>query len=182
MKLFFKSILFITLLMCSLGTSANVVYQDNNVRFTLIDEGTLRLEYAPDGKFVDNKSFMAVIRNYPQVKYSIKNNAKQVVISTAKLRLVYKKGNAPLTKDNLTISSTKAIKTPFVWKPGMQQKGNLKGTYRTLDGYDGSEYQYSNPKHEMPIEDGILATDGWTLIDDSKSLLFDGHRRRNTSY
>ncbi len=174
MKLFFKSILFITLLMCSLGTSANVVYQDNNVRFTLIDEGTLRLEYAPDGKFVDNKSFMAVIRNYPQVKYAIKNNAKQVVISTAKLRLVYKKGNAPLTKDNLTISSTKAIKTPFVWKPGMQQKGNLKGTYRTLDGYDGSEYQYSNPKHEMPIEDGILATDGWTLIDDSKSLLFDG--------
>ena len=174
MKLFFKSIRFITLLMCSLGTSANVVYQDNNVRFTLIDEGTLRLEYAPDGKFVDNKSFMAVIRNYPQVKYSIKNNAKQVVISTAKLRLVYKKGNAPLTKDNLTISSTKAIKTPFVWKPGMQQKGNLKGTYRTLDGYDGSEYQYSNPKHEMPIEDGILATDGWTLIDDSKSLLFDG--------
>ena len=174
MKIFFKSILFITLLMCSLGTSANVVYQDNNVRFTLIDEGTLRLEYAPDGKFVDNKSFMAVIRNYPQVKYAIKNNAKQVVISTAKLRLVYKKGNAPLTKDNLTISSTKAIKTPFVWKPGMQQKGNLKGTYRTLDGYDGSEYQYSNPKHEMPIEDGILATDGWTLIDDSKSLLFDG--------
>ena len=174
MNLFFKSILFITLLMCSLDTSANVVYQDNNVRFTLIDEGTLRLEYAPDGKFVDNKSFMAVIRNYPQVKYSIKNKAKQVVISTAKLRLVYKKVHAPLTKDNLTISSTKAIKTPFVWKPGMQQKGNLKGTYRTLDGYDGSEYQYSNPKHEMPIEDGILATDGWTLIDDSKSLLFDG--------
>ena len=25
----------------------------------------------------------------------------------------------------------------------------------------------------MPIEDGLLATDGWTLIDDSKSLLFD---------
>ena len=174
MRINFKSILFITLLMCCLGTSANVVYQDNNVRFTLIDDGTLRLEYAPDGKFVDNKSFMAVIRNYPKVRYTIKNNAKQVVISTAKLKLVYKKGNAPLTKDNLTISSTKVIKTPFVWKPGMQQKGNLKGTFRTLDGYDGSEYQYSNPKHEMPIEDGILATDGWTLIDDSKSLLFDG--------
>ena len=25
----------------------------------------------------------------------------------------------------------------------------------------------------MPIEDGILSTDGWTLIDDSKGLLFD---------
>lgn len=153
---------------------ADVVYKDANVRFTLIDEGTLRLEYAPDGKFVDNKSFMAVIREYPQVLYTIKDNAKQVTISTSKLKLVYKKGSAPLSAENLTISSTKAISTPFTWKPGMQQKGNLKGTYRTLDGYDGSEYQYSNPKREMPIEDGLLATDGWSLIDDSKSLLFDG--------
>ena len=153
---------------------ADVVYKDANVRFTLIDEGTLRLEYAPDGQFVDNKSFMAVIREYPKVLYTIKDNAKQVTISTAKLKLVYKKGTAPLSAENLTISSTKAISTPFTWKPGMQQKGNLKGTYRTLDGYDGSEYQYSNPKREMPIEDGLLATDGWSLIDDSKSLLFDG--------
>lgn len=159
---------------CSMNALANVVYQDARVRFTLIDEGTLRLEYAPDGKFVDNKSFMAVIRDYPNVKHTIKNTSKQVVIKTAKLKLVYKKGEGPFTKENLTITSTKAISTPFVWKPGLEQKGNLKGTYRTLDGYDGSEYQYSNPKHEMPIEDGLLAKDGWTLIDDSQRLLFDG--------
>ncbi len=164
----------VMLLLCSLQTLANVVYQDANVRFTLIDEGTLRLEYAPDGKFVDNKSFMAVIREYPKVNYNIKNNTKQVVINTSKLKLVYKKGTGPFSKENLTISSAKTISKSFVWKPGMKQTGNLKGTYRTLDGYDGSEYQYSTPKHEMPIEDGLLATDGWTLIDDSKSLLFDG--------
>ena len=175
MKNLIKSII-CSMILCSYSSAAlaNVVYKDANVRFTLIDEGTLRLEYAPDGKFVDNKSFMAVIREYPDVLYTIKDNAKQVTISTSKLKLVYKKGTSPLSAENLTISSTKAISTPFVWKPGMQQKGNLKGTYRTLDGYDGSEYQYSNPKHEMPIEDGILATDGWSLIDDSKSLLFDG--------
>ena len=162
------------MLSCGMTALADVAYQDANVRFTLIDEGTLRLEFAPDGRFVDNKSFMAVIREYPQVLYSIKENAKQVTISTSKLKLVYKKGSGPLSKDNLTISSTKAISTPFVWTPGMKQKGNLKGTYRTLDGYDGSEYQYSNPKHEMPLEDGLLATDGWTLIDDSKNYIFDG--------
>ena len=173
MKGFFKTIVCGVMLMGSFVAQANVVYQDANVRFTLIDEGTLRLEYAPDGKFVDNKSFMAVIRDYPKVDYTIKNGSKQVIISTAKLKLVYKKGTGPLSKDNLTVSSTKALSTTFVWQPGMQQKGNLKGTYRTLDGYDGSEYQYSNPKYEMPIEDGLLATDGWTLIDDSKRLLFD---------
>ncbi len=168
-----RTIVCCAMLSYGLMASAHVVYQDACVRFTLIDEGTLRLEYAPDGKFVDNKSFLAVIREYPKVDYTMKDNARQVVVSTSKLKLVYKKDTAPLSKENLTISSTKAISTPFVWTPGTKQKGNLKGTYRTLDGYDGSEYQY-DPKHEMPIEDGILATDGWTLIDDSKGLLFDG--------
>ena len=73
-------------MMLCVGTSsawADVVYKDANVRFTLIDEGTLRLEYAPDGQFVDNKSFMAVIREYPKVLYTIKDNPKKVTISTA---------------------------------------------------------------------------------------------------
>ena len=48
---------------------AEEVYRDNHVRFTLIDEGTIRLEYAPDGKFVDNKSFVAVIREYDNVPH-----------------------------------------------------------------------------------------------------------------
>ncbi len=170
---FFKVIVLGVALLCSQHLLAKVVYQSANVRFTLIDEGSVRLEYAPDGKFVDNKSFMAVIREYPDVPYDIKDNSKQVVITTAKFKLAYKKGTGPLSASNLTISSTKAISTPFVWKPGTPQKGNLKGTYRTLDGYDGAEYQYANPKHDMPIEDGILATDGWTFIDDSKRLLFD---------
>ena len=33
--------------------NANVVYQDSNVRFTLVTDGTVRMEYAPDGKFLD---------------------------------------------------------------------------------------------------------------------------------
>ncbi len=58
----------------------------------------------------------------------------------------------------------------------MQQKGNLKGTYRTLDGYDGDTYVYDERRPKMPIEDGLLATDGWTLIDDSDNFLFDGDK------
>ena len=40
----------------------NIAYADNNVRFTVISDGTLRLEYAPDGKFVDYISFVAELR------------------------------------------------------------------------------------------------------------------------
>ena len=54
----------------------------------------------------------------------------------------------------------------------MVQEHNLKGTYRTLDRYNG-EIRSGTTDEKMPIEDGILATDGWTLIDDSQSYLFD---------
>ena len=153
---------------------AEEVYRDNHVRFTLIDEGTIRLEYAPDGKFVDEKSFVAVIREYGSVPHKASTGGNKITITTSKFKLTYRKDGAPLSAKNLTITSAKTLGTSFSWTPGMEQKGNLKGTYRTLDGYDGDMFQYSNPKTVMPLEDGLLATDGWTLIDDSKNYLFDG--------
>lgn len=35
----------------------NVAYQDGNVRFTVIDEGVIRLEWHADAQFVDAASF-----------------------------------------------------------------------------------------------------------------------------
>ena len=150
----------IGLLTFSFTAQAEEVYRDNTVRFTLIDEGTIRLEYAPDGKFVDNKSFVAVIREYGDVPHKASTSGGKVVITTSKFKLTYKKDGAPLSAKNLTITSDKTLDKQFTWTPGTEQKGNLKGTYRTLDGYDGDTYQYSNPKHPMPLEDGLLATDG----------------------
>lgn len=99
-----------------------------------------------------------------------------IEIATPKMVLRYRKNSGPFTASNLSVCSPKGAAVPFVWKPGMQQKGNLKGTYRTLDGYDGDTYVYDERRPKMPIEDGLLATDGWTLIDDSDNFLFDGDK------
>ena len=40
-------------------TKADVAYSSSHIRITVIDAGTLRLEYAPDGHFVNKKSFVA---------------------------------------------------------------------------------------------------------------------------
>lgn len=37
----------------------NVAYQDNQVRFTVVTDGVIRLEWEPDGKFTDLPSFVA---------------------------------------------------------------------------------------------------------------------------
>ena len=158
----------------------NIVYKDSNVRFTLVTDGTVRMEYAPDGKFLDNKSFIAVNRSYPEVKYKKSETAKKVVISTDYLTLTYTKGSGPLTERNLSIVSAKTKKKPtdgkrvipFAWHLGQKDApgANLKGTYRTLDGYDGDS---RGDTGKMPIEDGLLSRSGWTLIDDSKGYVFD---------
>ena len=153
----------------------NVAYADNHVRFTVISDGAVRMEYAPDGQFVDTKSFVAVQRAYPAADYRVKRGA-WIEIATPKMVLRYRKNSGPFTASNLSVCSPKGAAVPFVWEPGMQQKGNLKGTYRTLDGYDGDTYVYDERRPKMPIEDGLLATDGWTLIDDSDNFLFDGDK------
>ena len=150
----------------------NVAYADAHVRFTVIADGAVRMEYAPDGAFVDAKSFVAVEREYPAADYRVKRGA-WIEVATPKMVLRYKKDSGPFTAANLSIRSPKGAAVPFVWKPGATQKGNLKGTYRTLDGYDGDTYLYDERRPKMPIEDGLLATDGWTLIDDSRNFLFD---------
>ena len=118
------------------NTQRNIAYTDDNVRFTVISDGALRLEYALDGKFVDDRSHMAINRLYPQVDYKLKTRGGWVEITTSKMKMRYKKNSGQFTDKNLIITAAKEM-LPFSWKPGMQQKGNLKGTYRTLDGMDG---------------------------------------------
>ena len=155
----------------SAATPQNAIaYHDGNVRFSVLTDGVIRMEWSPSGSFTDDPSFVAIHRNLPVPKYTVQNKNATVVISTARMKLKYKKGQGPFTKDNLTITSAKGM-FPFQWTPGTIQKGNLKGTDRTLDGFEGDHNIYSH--QDMKLEDGLLSTDGWTLIDDSKNFLFD---------
>ncbi len=151
----------------------NVAYQDKNVRISVVTEGCVRLEYSPTGRFVNDSSLIAVNRNYPKAQYKVKT-AGTVVVSTPKLVLRYKKGTGKFTDKNLSICSSKENKsiTPFLWKPGMKDDKNLKGTNLTLDRYNGNLFD-DDPKQPMVLNDGLLSRNGWTLIDDSKSYLFD---------
>lgn len=154
----------------------NVAYQDGNVRFTVIDEGVIRLEWHADAQFVDAASFLAVNRTYDKADYRLSESKNWVEIATDKMVLKYKKNSGRFSASNLSIRS-KNLTPAFQWKPGDVNQGNLKGTYRTLDGYNGEIFVGNgndNGDHRpMPIEDGLLSTDGWTLLDDSKGLLFD---------
>lgn len=159
--------------------SQNIAWQDQNVRFTVIADGVIRMEYAADGKFTDNPSFIASVRQYPKSDFTVKETELMVLVSTSKMCMSYQKGTGPFTAKNLAINSDSSLSKTFSWHPGDEQKQNLGGTYRTLDCYDGNKFfSWQNGKfvqgQDMPLENGLLSRDGWTLIDDSEGLLFDG--------
>lgn len=118
------------------SAAENIAYQDSQVRFTVIADGSVRMEWQPNGEFLDGPSLLAVNRDYPEVSYKVSDKRGKIVIETSRFRLSYEKGSGCFTADNLCVSS---VDNNYVWHPGDVQKGNLKGSTRTLDGLDGDE-------------------------------------------
>jgi len=146
------------------------VIQSGQARFTVLTPRLIRMEWTSTVPFMDKPTLTVINRNLPVPKFSSVVENNYLVIRTEELELRYKTGSGKFNGDNLVVTAL-APHHFFSWSPGKAQKGNLKGTSRTLDNYDGDYHIWD--KKKMELEDGLLATDGWTLIDDSKKLLFD---------
>ena len=74
-------VLFCGLLLFAAGivkAQDNVAYQDETVRFTVVTDGVIRLEWQPEGRFTDLPSFVASERDYPEVSYKVRKAGKNV--------------------------------------------------------------------------------------------------------
>ena len=59
MRFILASIVMLALSALSARADGNVAYKDGNVRFTVITDGVIRLEWHPQGQFTDLASFVA---------------------------------------------------------------------------------------------------------------------------
>ncbi|WEK38305.1 MAG: glycoside hydrolase family 31 protein [Candidatus Pseudobacter hemicellulosilyticus] len=145
------------------------VIQSGQARFTVLTSRVIRLEWDSTGSVNDQASFVAINRKLPVPAFKQSQQNGWLVISTADLELRYQLQSGKFNDQNLQITYNHPDRN-FTWKPGLKQTGNLKGTYRTLDRCEGD---VRDNKDKIQLEDGLLSRDGWHLIDDSKSLLFD---------
>ena len=133
-----------------------------DVRFTLLTPQLIRMEWSPGGSFEDHASLVFVNRRLPVPSFNSKDDGDWRVISTEFLRLRYKRGSGKFAADNLEVRFL-MNGNDVLWHPGMEDKGNLGGTSRTLDGAKGA----------IPLEAGLLSRDGWVVVDDSQRPLYD---------
>jgi hypothetical protein len=131
-------------------------------RFTVLTAGLIRMEWSADATFEDRASFAFVNRHLPVPRYRVLRDDDELRIITDRLALRYLPDGKPFGPENLSIE-VRVGKQTTRWTPGTPNRGNLRGTTRTLDGVSGA----------CSLEPGLISRDGWTLVDDSQRLLFD---------
>jgi len=151
------------------AANPKAVIIEGNARFTVLTPRLLRLEWDSTRQFNDQPSFVVINRKLAVPAFTKTVKDGWIQLTTAQLELRYKLNSGAFNEQNLQIAYREPGES-FTWKPGLKEKENLKGTYRTLDRYEGN---IKDGKEVMPLEDGLLSKDGWHLVDDSKSLLFD---------
>lgn len=148
----------------------DAVVQFGPVRFTILTSKLIRLEYDPTEKFEDRPSQVFWHRNLPTPKYTKSINDSDISIETDHLLLKYQIQESGFYHRFLKIE---LIDEGFTWTYGQTNNTNLMGTVRTLDRVDGS----------TPLNPGLLSRTGWSVIDDSQSLVFneDGWLERRST-
>lgn len=132
------------------------------VRFTVLTSRLIRLEYSLAGEFEDQPSQAFWSRRFEKPEFSAEVTKEAIRIESEHLRLEYRftrRGFTPSTL-NVLVKATGAV-----WRYGDSPRlaGNLGGTARTLDEASG----------RVRLEPGLMARNGWSLVDDSSTLVFD---------
>ena len=146
------------------------VVKTKNARFTVLTPELIRMEWDRDGVFEDKASLVFLIRSLPVPEFKVEQTEDLLIIKTTALSLQYKINGSKFNSENLSVEYL-LVNERKTWRPGMENPGNLGGTARTLDGCIGGHDWNGNP---VDLGEGLLSRDGWALVDDSKTHLFDG--------
>ena len=132
-------------------------------RFTLIDDVVLRYEWSHDGIFEDRASTFAIHRKFPTPTFTVRDTDSHLEIITPALHLFYDKQKFSPNGFHVNFTAKMTL-WGSEWRFGQAPEGNLGGTARTLDECNG----------RCDMGNGILSRSGYSILDDSSSMVFDG--------
>jgi alpha-glucosidase (family GH31 glycosyl hydrolase) len=135
------------------------VVQVEQARFTVLADRMIRMEYSPSGVFEDRASQAFWYREQPVPAFTVGETRGWARIETPALVLHYLPGK-PFADTTLMVDLKE---TGVTWRYGDPDPGNLGGTARTLDEVNGA----------IPLSLGLVSRSGWSVIDDSASLVFN---------
>ena len=142
--------------------------REGNARFQFLSPNLIRLEYSPEGKFVDAPTTVVAKRDWPSCDITLKHDNGWLFAATKWVALRYRPDSIGFTPENLRISWSQDGLI-HSWVPGQQDSLNLGGLPHSLDGARKGRF----PEFER----GILSRSGYFVLDDSRSPLEDSARQ-----
>ena len=138
-----------------LALNKNVVYF-KDFRITVLFDRLFRIEKNVKGDFSDLATQSVWFRNMPEVAYSINKTESFIEIKTARVTLHLECA----IEDSYVIIGEKKVP--------INNDGNLLGTTRTLDQYNGDVHIKSFTR--LKLGEGVCSKTGVAVIDDTESL------------
>ena len=132
----------------------NQIYIGDYYRVTVLTSRLIRVEYSAEKKFVDLASYAVWFRKFNDVQFSVTEQGPTAVVETDDVKFFINKNNGKPLFVEIKESGRK-IKC--------DNKGNFKGTCRTLDMTFG----------KTKLTDGLITKNGVYVLDDSNSVLID---------
>ena len=132
-----------------------IFYRD--YRITVLAPRLFRLEQNKEKLFRDEPTQSVWYRNHPIQSFKTWLDEEGFHIATSEVELILKE-----KREEARLRMGEQIYP-------ITNDGNLKGTYRTLDGCNGG-YFNENPPRKIVLNDGVCSLSGISYFDDASSL------------
>lgn len=130
-------------------------------RISVLTPRLIRIEYNENSIFEDRPTSCVINRKFEKFSFGITESETLIEINTGIFTLTYVK-NSPIKAGRL-----KAVinRTKVEWNPSSKEIKNLRGINYSID----------TMKEDIILDKGLYSLDGYSILDDSNSLVLDEH-------
>jgi hypothetical protein len=158
-----------------------------DARFEFLTPSLVRMEYSPQGRFVDTPTAVVEKRAWPAVAVAQDHSGGWLILTTQAMVLRYQLDSGAFRAGNLLASWRDPAGDRHAWFPGQPDPGNLGGLTYSLDNIESANLpppgdDLGSPVHDVipgidvvlpPATPGLLSRSGYALLDDSATPLWN---------
>lgn len=152
---------------CLFGINRNKccnIVENGNYRISIITDRVVRFEYSKNKTFCDEPTQIFINRDFGNVDYEVIDNGEFLEVNTEHIHLKYNKLYP--SEFGLQITQFPYLSQDITYKYGLDIGGNLGGTARTLDVYNGKIHESGS---EIKLTQGLISRNGYSVIFDTDS-------------
>lgn len=140
-------------------------------RFTCLSPALVRMEFAPDGRFEDRPSIVAIEPRHPLPFDDVATRTgaegeRWTVLKTAAMEVWTRQDGRPFDRLSLEVRWISDGMVQF-WRPGDHDYQNLGGTLRSLDRYGGAAAEL-DAVHPATAESPDASATNWPAWDQTE--------------